>query len=205
MERSDNDVTGRSDTDVTGRSDTAVTEPERSDADVIAASLEQPAEFGTIFDRHATVVHRYVVRRLGPSDAESITGEVFRIAFERRASFDPARSRDGARPWLYGIATNLVAKQRRTEIRRVHAVARLAARRGTPLDLADDVAHRDRRRAALAGGRRRPVPPAPAASWTCSSCTSGSGSATTTSPPRSASPPARCDPVATAPGATCAS
>jgi RNA polymerase sigma-70 factor (ECF subfamily) len=130
VERSDNDVTARSDTEVT----------ERSDADVIAASVHRPAEFGAIFDRHATVVHRYVVRRLGPSEAESITGEVFRIAFERRASFDPARSRDGARPWLYGIATNLVAKQRRTEIRRVHAVARLAARRGTPLDLADDVA-----------------------------------------------------------------
>jgi RNA polymerase sigma factor (sigma-70 family) len=111
-----------------------------SDAAVIAGSLERPALFGTIFDRHATVVHRYLVRRLGPDDAEAITGEVFRIAFERRAAFDPHRTGDGARPWLYGIATNLAAKHRRREIRRMHAVARLATDRGNPLDLADDVA-----------------------------------------------------------------
>jgi RNA polymerase sigma-70 factor (ECF subfamily) len=113
---------------------------ELTDAAVIEASLGRPAEFGTIFDRHATVVHRYVVRRLGPADAEAITGDVFRIAFERRATFDSSRAGTSARPWLYGIATNLVAKQRRTEIRRVHAVARLAADRGAPLDLADEVA-----------------------------------------------------------------
>jgi RNA polymerase sigma-70 factor (ECF subfamily) len=123
-----------------------IVDAELSDAAVIAGSLERPAMFGTIFDRHATVVHRYLVRRLGPDDAEAITGEVFRIAFERRAAFDPDRAGDGARdgggarPWLYGIATNLVAKHRRREIRRVHAVARLAADRGAPLDLADDVA-----------------------------------------------------------------
>jgi len=111
-----------------------------TDAGVIADSLTRPAAFGTIFDRHATVVYRYLVRRLGPDEAEAITGEVFRIAFERRASFDPERTGDGARPWLYGIATNLAAKHRRREMRRVHAVARLAAERGTPLDLADDVA-----------------------------------------------------------------
>jgi RNA polymerase sigma-70 factor (ECF subfamily) len=64
---------------------------------------------------------------------------VVRIAFERRDSFDPGRTGDGARPWLYGIATNLAAKHRRREIRRVHAVARLAADRDAPLDPADDV------------------------------------------------------------------
>ena len=68
-----------------------------SDAAVIAESIDRPAMFGTIFDRHATVVHRYLVRRLGPDDAEAITGEVFRIAFERRAAFDPERAGDGAR------------------------------------------------------------------------------------------------------------
>ena len=110
-----------------------------SDAGVISESLTRPAAFGTIFDRHATVVHRYLVRRLGPAEAEAFTGEVFRIAFERRDSFDPDRTGDGARPWLYGIATNLVSKHRRREVRRVHAVARLAADRGATLDLADDV------------------------------------------------------------------
>jgi RNA polymerase sigma factor (sigma-70 family) len=112
---------------------------EATDAAVIEASLDSPAEFGTIFDRHATVLHRYLVRRLGPDEAESMVGEVFRIAFEKRHTYDLLRPT--ARPWLYGIATNLLAKHRRRESRRIHAVARLAAHRLPPLDLADCVSH----------------------------------------------------------------
>jgi RNA polymerase sigma-70 factor, ECF subfamily len=108
-----------------------------TDADVITASLAQPVEFGAIFDRHATVLHRYLVRRLGPDDADGIVGEVFRIAFERRHSFDVAR--ETARPWLYGIATNLLAKHRRGEARRLRAVARLASQRLTAADPATAV------------------------------------------------------------------
>jgi len=100
---------------------------DESDAVLIAASIDQPARFGPIFDRHATVLHRYLVRRIGPDDADGLVGEVFRIAFEKRRTYDPGRP--SARPWLYGIATNLVAKHRRSEARRYYAVARLAARR----------------------------------------------------------------------------
>ena len=103
-----------------------------SDADVIVASLQQPVRFGAIFDRHATVLHRYLVRRIGPDDAEGMVGEVFRIAFERRHTFDA--SRETARPWLYGIATNLLARHRRSEGRRLRAVARLASQRRAPPD-----------------------------------------------------------------------
>ena len=108
---------------------------DESDAAVISASLDAPAEFGAIFDRHATVLYRYLVRRVGPDEAESMMGDVFRIAFEKRATYD--LDRPTARPWLYGIATNLLAKHRRTEARRLHAVARLAAHRLPPVDLAD--------------------------------------------------------------------
>ena len=108
-----------------------------SDADVIAASLREPARFGVLFDRHATVVHRYLVRRLGPDHAEALVGDVFRIAFERRSAYD--LERPTARPWLYGIATNLVAKQRRSEARRFRAVARLAAQRTPTSEFADRV------------------------------------------------------------------
>src|SRR5213596_2710401 len=68
-----------------------------SDAAVILASLQQPARFGTIFDRHATVLHRYLVRRLGPDEAEAMVGEVFRVAFEKRHTYDVLRP--AARPW----------------------------------------------------------------------------------------------------------
>jgi RNA polymerase sigma factor (sigma-70 family) len=108
-----------------------------TDAALIAASLREPASFGAIFDRHATVLHRYLVRRLGPDEAESMVGDVFRIAFERRHTYDLLRPT--ARPWLYGIATNLLAKHHRREARRIHAVARLAARRLPPADLAEQV------------------------------------------------------------------
>ena len=110
---------------------------DESDAAVIAASLDDPVRFGTIFDRHATVLHRYLVRRLGPDEAEAMVGEVFRIAFEKRDTYDLLRP--VARPWLYGIATNLLAKHRRREARRIHAMARLAAQRLSPVDDADRV------------------------------------------------------------------
>ena len=108
---------------------------EPSDADVIAASLAEPAAFGAIFDRHASTILRYFGRRVEPAAAEGLLGEVFRIAFEQRASFDPSRA--SARPWLYGIAANLVGRHRRSERRRLHAMARLAARQ--PIDQNDVV------------------------------------------------------------------
>ena len=102
---------------------------EPSDANVIAASIDEPAAFGAIFDRHASTILRYFARRVEPAAAEGLLGEVFRIAYEQRASFDPCRS--SARPWLYGIAANLVGRHRRSEQRRLHAMARLAARQRT--------------------------------------------------------------------------
>jgi len=110
---------------------------DESDAGIMEASLREPARFGALFDRHATVLYRYLVRRLGPDEAEAMVGDIFRIAFERRGAYD--LSRPTARPWLYGIATNLVAKHRRGEARRLRAVARLAAQRVPAIDIADRV------------------------------------------------------------------
>ena len=62
---------------------------EPSDAYWIAASIDEPAAFGAIFDRHASTMLRYFARRVEPAAAEGLLGEVFRIVFEQRASFDP--------------------------------------------------------------------------------------------------------------------
>jgi RNA polymerase sigma-70 factor (ECF subfamily) len=110
---------------------------EPSDAAVIGASIDDPAVFGAVFDRHASSVRRYLVRRLGPVESDDLLGEVFRIAFERRGTYDLGRP--SARPWLYGIATNLVARHRRREARRLRAVARLAGERASSGDHADRV------------------------------------------------------------------
>jgi RNA polymerase sigma-70 factor (ECF subfamily) len=111
-----------------------------TDAEVIAASLDAPAGFGTVFDRHAAALFRFLVRRVGRDTADPLLGDVFRIAFERRAHFDLAYA--SARPWLYGIATNVLAKHRRTEARRLRATAELAATRATvvPDDTTEHVA-----------------------------------------------------------------
>jgi RNA polymerase sigma factor (sigma-70 family) len=98
-----------------------------SDAVAIEASMTEPAAFAAVFDRHAASLHRFLARRVEPADADSLVGDVFRIAFERRASFDP--DYPSARPWLYGIATNLIARHRRSEARRLRAMAALASRR----------------------------------------------------------------------------
>jgi RNA polymerase sigma factor (sigma-70 family) len=111
---------------------------EPSDVDVVAASLGDPAAFGLLFDRYARVVLQFLLRRVDPGDADALLGEVFRIAFQRREAFD--LTRDSARPWLYGIASNLVAKHHRSAARRLRATASVAAQRATdstdPADLA---------------------------------------------------------------------
>jgi RNA polymerase sigma-70 factor (ECF subfamily) len=109
---------------------------EGSDGAVIAESLETPGAFGVIFDRHGSTLLRFLARRVDPAEAEDLLGEVFRIAFERRAAFE--RDRDSARPWLYGIAANLVAKHYRSEARRLRAMARASALRASAARLLDD-------------------------------------------------------------------
>jgi RNA polymerase sigma-70 factor (ECF subfamily) len=98
-----------------------------SDAELLAESIREPAVFGEIFDRHADTMLRFFVRRVGQDAAEGLLGEVFRLAFERRHVYD--RERSNARPWLYGIATNLLRNHRRAEARRLRFVARFAAER----------------------------------------------------------------------------
>ncbi|MFJ5718868.1 RNA polymerase sigma factor [Streptomyces sp. NPDC093149] len=92
------------------------------DAELVAQSLEQPEIFAELYDRHAPDIHRYAVRRLGEGAADDITAETFLIAFRSRRRYD--RARRGARPWLYGIAANLIGKQRRSEERGLRALAR---------------------------------------------------------------------------------
>lgn len=111
-----------------------------TDAEVIAASITEPSAFGELFDRHATTMFRYFVRRVGPDDADSLLGELFRVAFERRGTFEVNRAE--ARPWLYGIASNLLARHREREARRLQGTARLLNTTVTPGNAFDEVDER---------------------------------------------------------------
>lgn len=92
------------------------------DAEVVARSLEQPEAFALLYDRYAADIHRYAARRLGDSAADDITADTFLTAFRVRSRYDLTRA--NARPWLYGIAGNLIGRQRRTEVRALRALAR---------------------------------------------------------------------------------
>lgn len=96
-----------------------------SDAELIVRSRADARLFALIFDRHFVTIHRYLVHRVGPDVADDLAGEVFRIAFERRDIFDAQQVH--ARPWLYGIATNLLHGARRSEHRRLRALQRTSA------------------------------------------------------------------------------
>ncbi|MCT2593825.1 RNA polymerase sigma factor [Streptomyces sp. N2-109] len=93
-----------------------------SDAAIIDESRERPEIFAQLYDRHAADIHRYAARRLGDTVADDITAETYLVAFRTRARFDTDRS--SARPWLYGIAANLIGRHRRSELRALRALAR---------------------------------------------------------------------------------
>lgn len=109
-----------------------------TDSSVIEASLDRPAMFGELFRRHASSIHRYAARRAGVAAADDVTSETFLVAFERRSRFD--RSLPDARPWLYGIATNLLHRQRTAEARTFRMLEKLPldAEHHSPQDQTDE-------------------------------------------------------------------
>ncbi|WKZ82770.1 MAG: RNA polymerase sigma factor [Acidimicrobiia bacterium] len=94
-----------------------------SDADLVVASLDDPARFADIFRRHYPAVYAYAVRAAGATAGEDIAAEVFVRAFAGRHRFDPAYK--SARPWLFGIAANLVADHYRRGERHSRALQRM--------------------------------------------------------------------------------
>ena len=95
---------------------------DRGDASAIAASLESPAAFAVVFERHHPAVHRYLSRRIGTDLADELAAETFAVAFAKRGRFDTAVQ--DARPWLFGIATKLAHRHWRREERELRAYAR---------------------------------------------------------------------------------
>ena len=88
--------------------------------------MDDPAEFGAIFDRHAAAIFRFAAHRLGRQAAEDVLAETFARAFAARRR---AYTVEGSlRAWLYKIASNLIADEARRRERVAAADARLRAR-----------------------------------------------------------------------------
>jgi RNA polymerase sigma-70 factor (ECF subfamily) len=93
------------------------------DGRILESSVREPDRFTLIFDRYFPQVHSYVARRLGTDLADDLSSETFLIAFRQRDRFD--RRSGVVRAWLYGIATNLIRRHRRDELRAWRATAKL--------------------------------------------------------------------------------
>ena len=99
-----------------------------------------PEAFGQLFDRHARSVYNHCFRRTASwADAEELTSAVFVEAWRRRHDLRPIG--ESARPWLLGVANNLLRNHRRSLRRQRAALARLPGPAPAP-DPADDVAGR---------------------------------------------------------------
>lgn len=87
-----------------------------------AASPED--QFRGMFSTHYASVYAYCARRLGRDDASDATAEVFTVAWRkiRRVPTEPETL-----PWLYGVARNVVANQRRSQNRQSRLEAKAAA------------------------------------------------------------------------------
>lgn len=96
---------------------------EASDAELIRASLEDPERFGAVFERHWEAVRRYAQRRAGRQAGEEVAARTFEVAFRIRGSYRTELA--SARPWLLGIATNLIGRHLRAERARLRALARV--------------------------------------------------------------------------------
>jgi RNA polymerase sigma factor (sigma-70 family) len=77
--------------------------------------------FDEAFAAEFAPLHRYLARRVGASAADELATETFTVAFRNWDRLDPARA---VRPWLYGIAANLMRHHWRKERRMLRAYAR---------------------------------------------------------------------------------
>lgn len=86
------------------------------------SSRDDPAAFSVVFDRYHGRIFSYLAARVGPSDAEDLTSEVFIAAFRQRETFREDATSAG--PWLYGIAANMARRHHRSQSRRLRAYLR---------------------------------------------------------------------------------
>ena len=77
----------------------------------------------SLFEAHHRALLAYAARRSPTlADAEDVVAEVFLVAWRRLEEVPPGEE---ARPWLFGVARNTIANQRRGLTRRIRLQTRL--------------------------------------------------------------------------------
>lgn len=85
------------------------------DFSLVQRSTTEPEAFRVIWERHHDALARYLGARVGADAAEDLLIDTFETAFRKRCRFRPADPSGTALPWLYGIATLCLQRQRRAE------------------------------------------------------------------------------------------
>lgn len=80
--------------------------------------------FAAAFEAEFAPLYRYLARRVGAATAEDLAAATFEIAYANWDRFERGRP---LRPWLYGIAANLIRRHWRNERRMLRAYARTGA------------------------------------------------------------------------------
>ena len=105
----------------------------RVEAEVLLASVDDPAAFRAFYDMWSTQVLAYFQRRVRDPDlALELTAETFAVAFEKRGRFRWMGKSPGA--WLFGIAKRILFRHLRHQDVESRAVQRL----GIQIPRADD-------------------------------------------------------------------
>lgn len=93
-------------------------------------SQSSEAKFRSLFSENYRSIAAYFERRIGSDEAFDAADDVFLVAWRRLEEVPPG---DRARPWLYGVARNVLANRRRRSARSGHLLARLQAPRSNPV------------------------------------------------------------------------
>ncbi|MEX2624064.1 MAG: sigma-70 family RNA polymerase sigma factor [Acidimicrobiia bacterium] len=80
--------------------------------------------FDLLFQAHYRAIYRYCVRRLGLSEAEDATADVFAVAWRRLDELPPD---EAGTAWLFGVAHRVVGNRYRSRRRQTTLSARLQA------------------------------------------------------------------------------
>jgi RNA polymerase sigma-70 factor (ECF subfamily) len=102
----------------------------------LAEITSAPDAFERFYRQHVEAVQRFVARRVDdPYLAADLTADVFVAVIESAGSY--RRSRGEPVAWLFGIARNVVAGERRRKAKELRTAARI---RGRELVDEDDLA-----------------------------------------------------------------
>ena len=87
-----------------------------------------PEALEAFYTEHVTAVTRFVARRVAdPHTVADLTAEVFLAVIDSAHTYRPGRGTQLA--WLYGIARNVIAGERRRAAHELRAASRVAGRR----------------------------------------------------------------------------